>query len=223
MDSVSKVTLHGGSRIKRTRGLRLALGHGLLLLALTCATAFADGLKPTPPPPSSAAADPTAAPLSSKSIYQLDVSFTTDEGRPFSLRELRGEPVVLTLFYTSCQAACPRMVEEMQRIEAALPEKAAQHTHFVLITFDPETDTVAALKAYRTARRLDARWILARGSTEDVRMLAMTLGIQYKQEGAMFAHSNLISILNREGELSFQHSGFSEKIDEFLSALQSAK
>jgi len=207
-------------QIERPRSLRKSVSSLAQIITVTAFIAFVStplAAASADAPPGNASANADSLPA--KSIYELGGNYTTDQGKPFSLSELRGEPVVLTLFYTSCQSACPRMVEEMQRIEKALPAQAAQHTHFVLISFDPDTDTVSALKAYREAHGLGAKWILVRGSSDDVRTLAMILGVQYKQEGAMFAHSNLVSILNKDGELAFQRSGFSDKIDDFLAAL----
>jgi cytochrome oxidase Cu insertion factor (SCO1/SenC/PrrC family) len=43
-----------------------------------------------------------AAPLSGRSIYQLDGVWTNDAGQPFHLRELRGRPVVMAMFFTLC-------------------------------------------------------------------------------------------------------------------------
>jgi protein SCO1/2 len=41
-----------------------------------------------------------------------------------------------------------------------------------------------------------------------VQDLAMLLGVKYKQDaGGQFSHSNLITVLNTEGEIKFQRSG----------------
>ena len=50
-----------------------------------------------------ASAATSEAPLPTKSIYQLAVPLTDQSGRAFPLAGQRGTPVVLSMFYTSCQ------------------------------------------------------------------------------------------------------------------------
>ncbi len=161
----------------------------------------------------SAGAKPAAAPaadaLSSRSIYQLDATWTTDAGRPFKRAALRGRPVVMAMFYTSCGYACPRIVADMTRIRATLPVDVRNRAMFVLVSFDDERDTVPVLHAYREAHDLPAsNWVLLRGAPNDIRELAAVLGLKYKKNAlGMFEHSNLITILNADGEIVHQRSG----------------
>ena len=46
------------------------------------------------------------AALPSASIYQLDVELTDQNGRTFRLADLRGEPVLISMFYSSCEMVC---------------------------------------------------------------------------------------------------------------------
>ena len=53
-----------------------------------------------------------------------------------------------------------------------------------------------------------------------MRELAALLGVKYKQEaGGMFAHSNLITVLNQEGEIVHQRAGLKGGLDETVAAL----
>jgi protein SCO1/2 len=161
-----------------------------------------------------------AAPFSAKSLYQTDVAFADDSGRAFRLGELRGRPVVLTMFFASCGYACPLLVSDMQAIRAKLPAGVRERAAFVLVSFDVERDTPAALAAYRQQRALGDDWILLHGDDDAVRELAALIGVKYKQEaGGGFAHSNVITLLNREGEVSYQRSGLKGGLDETAAAL----
>src|SRR4051794_17238976 len=104
------------------------------------------------------------------------------------------------MFFANCQAACPLLVHDMKRIEAALPPELRERVKFVLVTFDPERDTAAALHKYRTQQNLASdRWSLLAGKNEDTQELAMLLGIKYKKDSrGQFAHSNIITILNAD-------------------------
>jgi protein SCO1/2 len=163
-----------------------------------------------------------AAPKSTdRSIYQLDAPWTTDVGQPFKLAELHGRPVVLAMFFTSCGYACPRIVSDMTQIEQSLPPAARDQAVFVLVSFDDVRDTVAALRTYRDQHGLDARrWVLLRGAPGDIRELAAVLGVKYKKDAAgLFSHSNLITILNREGEIVHQRIGLEGGLSEAARAV----
>lgn len=157
------------------------------------------------------------------SLYQLDVAFTDDSGRPVSLGALRGRPVVLTMFFASCGYACPLLVTDMQALRAKLPAEIRDRAALVLVSFDTVRDTAAALKKYRDDRHLDAQWMLLHGDNDAVRELAALLGVKFKQEAdGMFAHSNLITILNGEGEIVHQRSGLRGGLDETAQAIVAA-
>ena len=114
------------------------------------------------------------------------------QARRVQLAALRGKPVVLAMFFASCTYACPMLVNDMQRIAGcACPRDVREGARFVLVTFDTERDTPAALKAFRERSALDADWTLLRGDADSVQELAMLLGVKFKQDAAgQFAHSN---------------------------------
>ncbi len=168
-----------------------------------------------------ARADAPAA-FTDKSLYQLDSVWTTDESRQVKLSELSGRPQVVAMFFANCQFACPIIVNAMKRIEAALPAELRARVGFALVSFDSKRDTPAALADYRRARKLPAeRWTLLRGMPDDVLELAALLGIKYKEDArGQFAHSNLITVLNAQGEIVRQQIGLNQDIQEMVSLIQ---
>lgn len=159
-------------------------------------------------------------PLTARSIYQLDATWTDDAGETVTLASLRGRPVVLAMFFASCEYACPILVNDMQRLRAALPEEIREQARLVLVTFDHVRDTPAALKAYRERAHLDAQWTLLHGEASSVQELAMLLGVKFKQDArGQFAHSNLLTILNAEGEIAHQHPGLNGDISQAAKAV----
>jgi protein SCO1 len=163
---------------------------------------------------------PAIAPLPAASLYQLEVGFTDDANRPVKLAELRGRPVVITMFFSSCTYACPLIVQDLTRLRQRLPADIRDRALLVLVSFDTERDTPAALHAFREARTLDAQWLLLRGSDDSVRELAALLGVKFKREAdGQFAHSNLVTILSADGEIVHQRTGLRGGIDEAAAAL----
>jgi len=161
-------------------------------------------------------------PLSDRSLYQLESTWTNDAAKPVRLAELRGRPQVVVMFFASCAYACPLLVNDLKRIEAALPGDVRDRTGFVLISFDTERDTPPALAAYRERQQLPRdRWTLLHGRPDDVLELAALLGVKYKQDArSQFSHSNIITVLNAEGEVVHQQVGLNQSINETVSAVQ---
>ena len=161
-----------------------------------------------------------ANPFTKNSLYQADTAFTTDTGTAFKLGSLRGRPVVLAMFFTSCGYACPLTVTDMQAIREKLPAAIQDRAAFVLVSFDVARDTPEALAHYRAQRALDTSWTLLRGTDDSVRELAALLGVKFQQEAdGAFSHSNLITILNPQGEITHQRLGLKGGLDEAAAAL----
>ena len=198
-----------------------------LLLPLILASAIIGVRAQTPAPklkPPCCRAVPASGNHTDRSLYQLESKWTSDLGKEIRLGTLRGRPLVLALFFTHCEFACPIIVQDMKRIEAALPDELKDGVDFVLVSLDTERDSVEVLHAYRKKQRLPmANWALLRGSHDDVRELAALRGVNYrKDQRGQFAHSNLITVLNPEGEIVHQKQGLKQKVDDTIQALQKA-
>jgi protein SCO1/2 len=161
--------------------------------------------------------------LTDKSIYQLDSNWTNDYGAPLKLGSLRGRPQIVTMFFANCAYACPLLVYQMQQIEAGLPEQLRDQVGFTLVSFDTERDTPTALHSYRLNHNLKAsRWTLLRGGSDDVLDLAALLNVKFKKDAqGQFNHSNVITLLNAQGEIVYQQLGLSSQPDEMIRQLTS--
>lgn len=160
--------------------------------------------------------------LAGASLYRIDGAFTDQDGRPFALASLRGEPVLVAMFYASCTTVCPLIVAELQRIEAALPEADRGHVRIVLVTIDPARDTAERLRAMAVERGLDApHWTLLRGDADTVRELAMALGVQYRRTAdGDFVHSALVTLLDSEGRIAAQLDGLDAPMEPLVTRLR---
>jgi protein SCO1/2 len=165
----------------------------------------------------------TAAPrLTDKSLYQIESTWTNDQARPLKLRALKGRPQILTMFFSHCNYACPLLVQQMKQIEARLPKEILNNIGFVLVSYDTERDTPQALADYRRQHALAAeRWTILRGEYDDVLELSALLGVKFKKDASgNFMHSNVITLLNSDGEIAFQQTGLKFDPDEFISRLK---
>lgn len=162
----------------------------------------------------------SAQPVSDRSLFQLDSIWTNDKGTELKLVALAGRPLVVTMFFAKCEYACPVLVHDMKKVEAALPEDARAKIGFVLVSFDTERDTPAALAEYRKIHELPANWTLLRGGSDDVLELAALLGVKFKKDArGQFAHSNILTVLNSGGEVTHQQIGLNQAPDETVKQL----
>jgi protein SCO1/2 len=160
--------------------------------------------------------------LTDKSIYQVDSKFTDDTAKTLKLSSLAGHPVVLTMFFAQCNYACPILANDMRKIDTALTTELRAETRFVLVSFDTDRDTPQALAEYRKTRHLPDNWILLTATRDDILELAALLGVKFKKEASgQFAHSNLITLLNAQGEIARQQNGLNTDPSEFVAALRS--
>ncbi|HET6408532.1 MAG TPA: SCO family protein [Chthoniobacteraceae bacterium] len=194
-----------------------------LLSGLTILNCGADEAKSSAKPPCCREALPLGA-YTDQSLYQLDSKWTSDVSRELKLGVLRGRPQVLVMFFAQCEYACPRLVHNLKALESAMKVDLRQKVDFLLISFDSDRDTPEALRAYREKNKLGmANWTLLRGAGDDVRELAALLGINYvKDARGQFAHSNVVTVLNADGEIAYQHQGLEDgslKIIEILERL----
>jgi protein SCO1/2 len=115
----------------------------------------------------------------------------------------------MVMIYTSCKAACPRLVADMRDIESKMPKDKLSDLNFVLVSIDPEVDNPERLKAFAKANFMDApHWIFLQGTKSTVQEFANVLAVKYKQIAPLdFSHSNIISVFNKEGELLHQQEG----------------
>ena len=155
------------------------------------------------------------------SIYNLNVTLTDAYGAQRGLDVHRGHPVLVTMFYGSCPVACPLLIDTMRSIERTASPADRERLRMLLISIDPERDTVANLSALSTSRKLDGpRWTLARTDTASVRKIAAVLGIQYRKlPDGDYNHSSIVTLLTPEGEIVAQSSQLGKADPEVLAAL----
>ncbi|MBB4802086.1 MULTISPECIES: SCO family protein [Flavobacterium] len=148
-------------------------------------------------------------PISDLSIYNLPSKWTNQNGQNLEMKDLKGKVLVMVMIYTSCKAACPRIVADMRNIESRLSENIKPDVKFLLVSIDPEVDTPARLKEFAIANKMDGeQWEFLRSTEENTREFAAVLAVNYKKIAPLdFSHSNIISVFNAEGELTFQQEG----------------
>ncbi|HEY1230736.1 MAG TPA: SCO family protein [Ramlibacter sp.] len=141
-------------------------------------------------------------PLPGESVYRLDAALQDQDGRTFALSSLRGAPVLAGMFYTSCDKVCPMIFEAMHATLRALPGAERAATRVLMVSFDPNRDSVAVLKKTAQARGCDDRWVLARADDATTRKVAAVLGVQYRRlSDGEYNHSSTVDVLDGTGRI----------------------
>ncbi|SEA65636.1 SCO family protein [Bizionia paragorgiae] len=159
--------------------------------------------------------------ISEESIFNLTSTWRNEEGEEFQLKALKGKTLVMVMIYTSCKAACPRLVADMRNIEAQIPKDKLKNIDFVLVSIDPEVDTPERLKDFAIENQMDdSHWTFLQGTVGGVREFANVLSVKYKEISPIdFSHSNIISVFNAEGELMHQQEGLGVNNKETIASI----
>ena len=154
-------------------------------------------------------------PISDLSIYNLPSKWTNQDGKNIEMKDLKGKVLVMVMIYTSCKAACPRLVADMRNIESRLPRDVKEKVQLVLVSIDPEVDTPKRLKSFAIENKMEGnQWVFLRSTEENTREFAAVLAVNFKKISPIdFSHSNIISVFNTEGELVFQQEGLGVNSD----------
>jgi len=168
-----------------------------------------------------AATPASAADLPGDSLYQLPMVLTDQSSRDFVLRDRRGRPQLVSMFYTSCPYVCPLIIDTLRKTLLTLEPAQRDRVDTLLVSFDPARDTPSRLGQVFAERKLDtARWTLARTDPRNVRTLAAALKIQYRAlENGDINHSSSIVLLDPEGRIVARTDRIGEIDPEFIAAL----
>lgn len=145
--------------------------------------------------------------LPEQSLYQVTSVFENQDSQAVKLDAFRGKPTIISMIFTNCGYACPRLTADIKEIEKSLGANADK-VNFVMVSFDTERDIPSQLKSYAKTNDLGANWTLLHGDIEAVRTIGVLLNTQFEKDAdGNFSHSNLVSVLNKDGEMQFQQEG----------------
>lgn len=158
----------------------------------------------------------------SDSVYNLDAALADQDGHAMSFASNDGRPRLVTMFYSSCKFVCPLIIDTLRKTEHELPDSSRNGLDVLMVSFDPDIDTPAKLKALAEQRHLDMpRWRLARAAAPDVRRIAAVLGIQYRQlENHEFSHSSVLVLLDGKGRIIARSERLGPADPDFVAAIK---
>ena len=132
--------------------------------------------------------------------------FTNELGGRVDLRQLQGQALAITFFFTRCPIPeyCPRLSKNFAEASQLLKQTPGAPTNwqFLSVTFDPAYDTPAVLKNYGQRYNYDSEhWHFLTGSREQIENLGGMFGLHFQADGAFFNHDFRTVIINATGRV----------------------
>ncbi len=151
-----------------------------------------------------------------------EFELTAQDGRKFSIDEVKGKVVAVSFTYTSCIDTCPLLTAKMVSVQKKLGSKFGSEVYFVTVSMDPEIDRPEVLKSYAQALGSDLRgWAFVTGTEDEIQQVARDYGVfRKKREDGEVDHTLLTSIIDRTGTVRVQYMGMRFDPEEFLHDLK---
>src|SRR5229473_6635106 len=129
----------------------------------------------------------------------LDFRLSDQFGKPISLSQFKGKPVILTFLYTHCKDICPLTAEKLHMVMQDLGPDA-QRVAVVAVSTDPKGDTTAAALAFSRVHRMVDYWHFLTGPQDALSPIWSAYSIYAQPEsGSSVAHSTGLYVIDKQG------------------------
>jgi protein SCO1 len=129
-----------------------------------------------------------------------DFHLTDQEGKPFSLRDLQGQPSLVFFGFTHCPDVCPTTLVKLAQVKKTIP-----NLRVVFVTVDPERDPPNVVGLYVHA--FDPGFIGLTGEEKAIDKVAADFGVAVSKvdlPGGDYTmdHSAVVFLLNNHGQVA---------------------
>ena len=155
-------------------------------------------------------------------------SFTNQFGETITQNSVKGKVYVAEYFFTTCGTICPKMNEQMQRVQLAFADN--DEVRLLSFTVDPLVDTVEQMKRYADGHGAKkGQWHFLTGTKEKLYELARKSFFVLKpaeaanlgDAGSDFIHTNNFVLVDRIGRIRGYYDGTSKaEVDDLIKDIQ---
>ena len=128
-----------------------------------------------------------------------DFELRNQDGDRISMRDFRGEPVIVTFLYTSCEDTCP---VQAQTVRGALDE-LGEDVPAIAVAVDPPRDTPERARAFLSEQRALGRLDFMLGTRAELRKLWD--GYYVRPQSVTQEHQARFTLVDERG---FQRVGY---------------
>ncbi len=146
-----------------------------------------------------------------------DFNFTNQYGKRISLKQYRGQVLLITFIYTRCPFPdfCPRVTDNFAVIDKQLgADPGLANVQLLSVSFDPAHDTPKVLRDYAFAAAhthdpaVFRRWQFAVPGNQDLPRIADFFGLVYKPEAGLITHNLSTTVIGPNGKIvAWYHGG----------------
>ncbi len=132
-----------------------------------------------------------------------DFTLMSTTGEPVSLSDFRGKEVMLYFGYTFCPDVCPTTLNDLKVMMQELGPKKAENVQVIMVSVDPERDTVEQLSTYLPYFHPD--FLGMTGDIADISDIASQFGIFFQREegdtaaGYLVDHTAVVTLVDDKG------------------------
>lgn len=140
-----------------------------------------------------------------------DFQLINQNAQQISLRQYRGETLLLTLVYTRCPFPdfCPRVSHEFAAIDKEVLADPARYgkTHLLSVSFDPAHDTPKVLRAYGFScagskdPALFRHWEFAAIPKAELPKFANYFALTLENDDGLITHSLSTTVISPDGKI----------------------
>src|SRR5947209_362115 len=131
-----------------------------------------------------------------------DFRLTDQFGKPISLSQFKGKPVILTFLYTHCPDQCPLTAEKLHAVMQNLGSNA-QRVAMLAVSTDPKGDTTAAALKFSQAHRLQDYWHYLVGTHAELSPIWSNYSVYAAptptSTGGSVAHTTAVFVIDKQG------------------------
>ncbi len=151
-----------------------------------------------------------------------DWEFVDSTGKPVSIDDYRGEPLVVSFIYTSCFEACPVITEQIADALDEATDAVGDDTFSVItVGIDTSNDMPSRMAAFAKRHGVGwNRWKFLSGDLREVVGLSDQLGFTFYATPRGFDHLAQVTILDADGKVYRQVYGESFDIPHFVEPLK---
>jgi protein SCO1/2 len=138
-----------------------------------------------------------------------DLVLTDSNGASFSLADLRGKPVIVSMIFTSCHHVCPAITRHLAKAVRNARDALGEDSFQVLtIGFDTPNDTPSAMASFARQQKVsDSEWWFLSSDEANMQQLTDNLGFSYFPTPRGFDHVNQLTLIDRDGVIYRQVYG----------------
>jgi protein SCO1/2 len=131
------------------------------------------------------------------------------DGKPVSLEQFRGKPLVISLIYTSCYHVCPTMTSHLHRVAKVAWEALGEDSFSVVsIGFDTSVDTPERMRMFARERGIgEKQWRFLSADAQTIGLLTKELGFTYFSSPKGFDHITQTTVVDADGKVYRQVYG----------------